>query len=314
MKSLIRLEDLDPADFIIKWRMTEMCNINCSYCIRQHGNAKKIDKELLKKQEVRLHEVAGCISNFLNKTELSNVKIDLIGGEVTLFDLSKILFNLNTDKIKKIQITTNLTQPVSYFKNLVNILSEKGIGLSMTASCHYEFQSLNAYFDKIKVLQEFVSPLTCEMVSHSGNQDLCKEFKVRCEDIGVNYMLEADLRDKSLSARERGLMVASKKPSAGPRYKAKFSDGTEETYVTRNSFLYDKSIKENSEQKWIATEGYFCTNSAGFVYIDFDTAVGRTDKNDSCTNRMPIEEFTITSPRRCPHKHCSLCGHMSLWK
>lgn len=314
-RSLIRLENLDPYDFIIKWRMTEMCNIRCSYCLHSvHDDNRVIDTELLHKQEERLCVVADKLNALIDRTRFKNVKIDFIGGEVTLFDLKKIISNFHTSKLKRINITTNLMREKEYYIGLAEFCTGLGISLTLTASFHYEFQDIDVYFDKVSSIKDLVDIFACEMVSTADNQDLCREFDERCKDIDVDYMIEADLRMESENARREGLITASRKPKKGMRYKAYFSDGSCEEYETRNKFLYDASIKENCRQKMIETKGFFCTNTYDYFYLDFDMAAGRTESSDSCTNRIPIEEFKIIEPRMCPHSRCTLCGHQSIWR
>lgn len=314
MRSIKRIDNLDPADLVIKWRMTEMCNINCSYCIRSSRGDKTINQDKLKEQENRLCEVAKALSNLIDKNDRKNVKLDLIGGEVTILNLQKILSNISTTKITKIQITTNLMRDADYYINLINLLHQKGIRLSMTASCHYEFQNLDKYFEKAEILKDKADIFTAEIVSNDNSQELCKEFKKRCEELNLYYMIEADLRMQSFASRQNGLMVGGRKPNGIPRYKVTFTDGSEEIYQTRNSFLYDKTVEENVMQKMIHTEDMYCTNSWNFFYVDFDMVGGRTENNDSCTNRMKIEDFKLISPKKCIHTNCTLCGHMSLWR
>ncbi len=312
MKSIKELKDLDPADCIIKWRLTEMCNINCSYCIRGWRTDRSVDKEKLTIQEDRLCDVMEHISNLLNNTNFHNVKIDLIGGEVTIFNLQRILSHIRTDKITKIQVTTNMMRDIDYYIRLADLLQSKNINLSITASFHYEFQSIDKYFEKVIALKDKVSILTCEMVSNIKNQNLCKQFSEKCKLENLYYMIEADLREKSFNDRKNGLFIDSNKPFNNSRYEVTFTDGTKKKYKTRNMLLTDESVEENYKLKYIRTSGYLCTNSTNFFYLDFDIVHGRTEKSDSCSNCMPIEDFKFLPPKRCPVDYCTLCGHMSL--
>ncbi|MBR1403488.1 MAG: hypothetical protein IJ558_04870 [Treponema sp.] len=319
MKSIARIDDLDPADFVVKWRMTEICNLRCSYCIHASkremlDSPKRLEK--LKAQEERLCAVAREINRLLDSTDFENVKLDLIGGEVSLLDLKEILGNIQSDKIKKIQITTNMSAAADYYLGLLDFLHSRNVRLSITASFHYEFLDSDGYFEKIKALDGKADILVCEMVSNAGNQELCTEFIEKCHSMGVCYMVEADLRRSQEAARRSGLITAGEKPDKGlPRYRAVFTDGSETLYKTRNMLLCDNGIEENRNQKFIHTRGFVCSNGWDFVYIDPDGfAHGRTDTSDSCTNRIAIEDFRLVEPRKCPHDNCTLCGHMSIWR
>jgi hypothetical protein len=313
MKSIKSITDLDDSDFIIKWRITEMCNANCSYCIRKNKHVDVIP-EKLDFQQKRLCEVAEQISRFLNGTDFNKVKIDLIGGEVSIFDLKEICSHLTTDKIWRINLTTNLLKPASYYSELCDYLHSRGTKCTAVASFHYEFQTIDKYFEKITVLKDKLDILGCELVSNKDNQELCKEFIKRCEELHVDYMVEGDLRFDEMETRKNGLIIASSKKVKHDRYKVCFTDGTEKKYTSRNQLLMDANNKENMWQKAIHTKGFICTCSHNFVYIDFDTAVGRKGDSCKCTIRMPIEEFNITEPRECTAENCTLCGHQSIWR
>ena len=313
LKDILSVTDLDKSDFIIKWRMTEMCNADCSYCIRKNRHVA-FNTEKVNEQNRRLCEVAKEISKMLETTDFCNVKIDLIGGEVSILDLEKICSNFSTKKIKKINLTTNLLKPVEYYKGLCDLLHSKGIKSTVVASFHYEYQTFDKYFEKIEILRNYFDILGCELVSNTDNQDLCKEFIEECKKLKLDYMVEGDLRAHQERARINGLIIDSSKKIKKDRYKVCFTDGTEKNYTSRNQLLMDSNNIQNVWQKAIHTRGFICSNSYNFVYIDFDTAIGRTESSNLCTNRMSIEKFKVLSPRGWESENCTLCGHMSLWR
>ena len=313
MKSILSVTDLDSADFVIKWRMTDMCNANCSYCIRK-GHREKIDRGLIKKQEERLSEVADEISRMLSGASFSNVKIDLIGGEVSVLNLEKILGNLHFEKVKRINITTNLLRDCGYYESLCGFLHDMGTKISATASFHSEAQTFDDYFKKIEKLKNAFDSLTLEIVSTENNQNLCRKFIRKCRKIKADYMVEADLRFKKNGVCNSPIITDCSKKQKKARYKVVFTDGTERFYKSRNQLLIDTDNAENRCQKALHTNGFFCTHSFSYVCIDFDTAIGRTEKSGKCSNRMSVEKFKIIRPAKCEEQNCTLCGHMSIWR
>lgn len=313
MKDILSVTDLDKSDFIIKWRMTGMCNADCSYCIRK-GRNDKLSEEKAREQNERLKEVASEISRMVDATDFENVKIDLIGGEVSVLDLSSICEKLSSVKIKQINITTNLLRNAEYYSFFCEVLHSKGIEVTATASFHYEYQPFEKYFEKIEELKKHFDILDCEMVSTLKNQNLCKKFINKCREIGIDYSVEGDLRFSKEKERQKGLITDSSRKTKSDRYKVCFTDGTECTYGSRNQFLMDSNNVQNVWQKAIHTKGFVCSNSNDFVYIDFDTVVGRTKTSNRCTTRMKIEAFEVVEPRICEEENCTLCGHMSLWR
>lgn len=314
MKSIKSIKDLDSADCIIKWRITDLCNIKCSYCLRKYRQTRKATDELIKEQTGKLCTIIEQISEMLEKTKFKNVKIDLIGGEVSLFGLISVFKHIKSDKIKKINITTNFIKSADYYADLCNFLHKIGIRISITASFHYEFQTLENYLKKIEEVRNKFDIIKCEMVSTSENQELCKTFIKECEARELDYMLEADLSDSKLNARKNGLITANQKKQIKNRYLVEFTDGSKKEYSTRNQFLTDYEIEENFAQKAIKTYGLICTNGFDYIYIDFDTVVSRTKTNDNCTTKTPVAEYEFTEPKECNQKICTLCGHCSLWR
>ena len=63
MKDIISITDLDNSDFIIKWRMTEMCNADCSYCIRKKQARGSYFRTAQRTEQASLR---GCEGNFKN--------------------------------------------------------------------------------------------------------------------------------------------------------------------------------------------------------------------------------------------------------
>lgn len=304
MKSLLRLTDLDEYPFIIKWRMTEVCNYKCSYCIHPY-------KTLMDLDSVPLKETAVKLNNMLNRCDIEAAKIDLIGGEVSVLDLHDILSVFDSPKLKAIQLTTNFSQPKEYYTTLSQMLTEKGIKLILTCSFHYEFETLDTYFKKILYVKDYVSDLTCEMVSLTENQDLCKEFISRCEENKLSYMVEADLRESN----DKQVLIHSGNKVVGPRYRAEFDDGSVKEYMTRNAFIIDKDVKENFSQRAIRTGGFYCSDSSNFVYVKYDHILGRKEGSDRCNNYIDIDDFKRVTPFKCKEGSvCTICGHYSLWK
>lgn len=310
MKSIRAIKDLDDADCVIKWRITDLCNIKCSYCLRKYKQTRKATDELIKEQTEKLCSVIEQISKMLEKTEFKNVKIDLIGGEVSLFDLKRVFKHLKSDKVKKSNITTNFIKSADYYADLCDFFHEIGIKNTVTASFHYEFQTLENYLKKIEAVRNKFDILKCEMVSTSNNQELCRTFIKECESRGLDYMVEADLSDNKLNARKNGLITASRKKKN--RYLVEFTDGGKKEYSTRNQLLTDAEIKENFAQKAINTYGLICTNGFDYIYIDFDTVISRTKENNNCTTKTPVEKYEFTEPKECKQNICTLCGHCSI--
>lgn len=282
------LVDLDPF-FVIKWRMTGACNYNCSYCVR-----KEQDKRFHFNKDIcieRLKEAAGYIKPITDRP----IKLDLIGGEVSILPLVDILSNV--PKFDRIQITTNLSQPVEYYNSLYDFIHSRGAELSITASFHYEYTSLDDFLTKCSKIKADI--FACEMVSTKDNQDLVREFIKKCP---YYYKVERDVRWKvNCDERNMDLITSSKKPENLPRYKLIDDNGT--TYFnTRNDYLH------TTRNGYCDTQDAICYSHKQFLYLEIDTV-------KMCVYRGHIKDYTYpTEPFNCECGGCSLCGHITIQK
>lgn len=294
----MKIVDLDTM-CVIKWRLTDICNYHCSYCIR---------RDFIQSESNLIYDFATCldaaddvirIAEELYTINKKKVKIDLIGGEISLFKDLGILLNklYESYPIAKINITTNLSKPAEYFLKLNEIATSHNKVLSMTASFHYEYADLDTFIEKAKVLNEALgNNFKCETVITNGNEQV-EDFIKKCEEINCHYMCEEDLLDTS----KRGEKIRNYK--VGDRYLVIFDDGTEKTYPTRNEVL--KQFGKYGVA--INTKGMRCSRDNDYVYIEKNMAI-------PCHNMIPIKNYRVSEcPQDCRIGECTLCGHMSIY-
>lgn len=280
------LTDLDSS-FVIKWRLTNMCNFSCPYCIQKYQKySQPYDPQQLVKEQTLLERTASVLDSKLTR----ETKLELIGGEPTLFDLQSILSHFNN--LARIQITTNLARPLSYFISLIDYCHKCNIFISLTCSKHPQCTD---YYDKVLMLKKKADIVTCEIVSRVENQEEVKEFQQWCEDNDCYYMIEQDLSWCYTGSPKPNLLFGAKKPDGRPRY----IDDTGREYKTRNEFL--------SEQPDGVLEGLkMCSCHKDSVYV-------KQDKVKYCdTDWIPIEEWVWKDEWVECDKRCTLCGHQSI--
>jgi hypothetical protein len=249
-------------------------------------------------------------------SEFKRVKLELVGGEVSIFDLAEIIKRIKSERLYRVQLTTNFMRPADYYKNLASYLAGRGVELTMTASWHSEYLSSGEYFSKAAAVAPVCKIFSCEEVSTAENQAEVKSFRAKCEELSLFYLIDADIRIGSAADRAAGLIQGGN-AERNIRYTVKYWDDScdiygEETYRTRNEFVTDTHYAENRLCKIILTYGMICTQSWDYVYIDADQAVGRTAASADCKNRMPIKDFRSVKPCACQSAGCTLCGQMSL--
>lgn len=311
MPSIKSIKCNSEYDLVIKWRMTNQCNAHCSYCI--HGrNITKIED--IERDQTQALETVVYINDLINRhPEKKTVKLELIGGEVSMFDLKSILYKI--DRLDCINITTNLLRDADYYLDLINYCDNRGVKLTMTASFHYELQSIDSYFNKMAKIK--TKTVCAEMPSLKENQDLVKQFIDRCEKLDLDYMVDKDFR--SINDKSH-LIGGARKKNRNPKYTVTFTDGSSVIYVARNQLMTDPSIKENNGQKFLQVAGFYCTHDYNFVYIDIDTVIGWTKYNEyNCKVHTHIKDYDLLdSPRKCPLTDkslgCTLCGTFDVYK
>ncbi|WP_298739782.1 hypothetical protein [uncultured Treponema sp.] len=289
-------------DAAVKWRMTDICNYSCSYCSRAK-TLKEYDAGKINAENEELKSVAQKINALLEKSGFKNIKIDLVGGEVTLLDLPLILDAISTEKVKEYNITTNFSQSAEYYIQLA-----KKIPLSMTASLHEQHTDLNVFFEKARAVKEagVLKDFKCETVSCTGNQDIIKIFEEKCGENGLEYIID---RDKNNIEKTQNISSRREKNL----YIAEFTDGTKKEFPSKAALLETFIDTRLCEGRRINTKGLICTFSYNFIYIDKDTVLGRAKENSGCKNRIPIDKFEILPPAKCQIDYCSLCGFFSLY-
>lgn len=131
----------------INWTFTEYCNYDCSYCFYRASSNKKGYKF------VGLDSLKIAADNICKLTN-SRVDIILTGGEPTMHPdfIPFIEYILDKNKMNniKINIITNMSRNLSFFKELAEILSEYPNRVSINASLHYEYANIDDFVERVK--------------------------------------------------------------------------------------------------------------------------------------------------------------------
>jgi MoaA/NifB/PqqE/SkfB family radical SAM enzyme len=110
------------------------------------------NQELLEKYALKIaYFVKNELYNYCKQNN-KKIKIQFIGGEVTYFDLIKIIKIIGPQYISLINIPTNLSQSIDYFVKLNHFCNICRIDLRISASYHKEFGNQEDFIQKIKLL------------------------------------------------------------------------------------------------------------------------------------------------------------------
>lgn len=293
-------------DVVIKWRLTTACNLKCPYCIQNGGmtdHNARIDYD-------KILNVAKEINEVILRRPETSFQLNLIGGEVTLCDLKNVMKKITSPNLKLLNITTNFTRSIDYFKELADYLHSKGIKLNVTASWHERAHSLEQFIKKAEIVASYTNGFSAEMVSHKNNQDKVHEFVEKMGKTGLKFSIDIDRR-KSETKYQSALFSTNKKKKN--KYTVWFDDDKEPVeFATRNDLLLDKRSKSTQGSK-LYTKDMYCTKGWDFLYIDSDGMAHGRDSNGSY-KITPVKDFQWTLPAKCNKDYCSICGNMSLFK
>lgn len=141
-----------PANHInVKFRLGNFCNYSCSYCIAKSGKLGRIEKSAPDDSFLKNCTRALLVIKNLLRNNDKRILLDFIGGETTFYPIEDILKTAKRFKIKglgdQVKITTNLSRPYSYFKNLSEQFPDTHF--IMKASFHEEFVKWEDFLKKI---------------------------------------------------------------------------------------------------------------------------------------------------------------------
>ena len=296
IKSIINNERM----FTIKWRLTEWCNYRCSYCLR------KFKGQDTKLNELKILSTAPQVNRLIDEAG-KDVKLNLIGGEVTYLNLIRIVSLLKSPNLKKIHITTNFSNKLSYYVELANYLLSRNIMLSMNISYHNEYVDLDEFIKKAVAFRTIALNLysfKLEFVVAPENEKMLQEVKEKCKENNLDYLIELDKSQSEEYFKTLNIKSSVQKP----RWVINYTDGTSDKNITRSQLI------NQFEDKLFPTKDYYCTSGMTYIYI----RENKVAKNSTCIHGeqyTPIEQYHINKEIcKCdnPIGKCSLCGDFSI--
>lgn len=282
-------------DFIhIEWRITYLCNYDCSYCIQKGSRSKKIiplDVDFLKKIAVKINSIIDSVSKPCYLT--------LVGGEPTLIDIPYFLENIFISKnLKYIKIISNFSKNVEFYNKINEISVKRNIIDKFNFSLHEKFVEPEKFFEKLKQLT--FSNFLIELVVTKDNIEIAKKVKDLAEK--NNFTLKFDINKKDVNFDFTKEFINS---AYSKYFFIKYRDNTELKKIDSNIVRYYrkefKNVYCNSKIIFIDQKGFinfFNCKKYSFNLLTFPESLYSTIFN---TKRIKCENVT-----------CSLCGAMEL--
>lgn len=302
MKSIKEIKRLVDADFAIRWQITYMCNLSCSYCI-QYKKRVDFNRELLFIEQKKNEFTARKINSLIEQSKFKNVHFSIVGGEASLFDIQGIMENIPTRKIKTFHFISNMTAPVEFYINLSNYLKNRGCKFELLCSYH-EQTDLESFFKKAKEVKQTGAIVRCEKVSLGiENKEECKLFIEKCCSENLLYKIDGDSRVPATEWEHKGIFATAEVPIK----QVQFMDGTFKKYNSRSELVSDYNIKEcNEKTQELLLKGFKCTSTNNFLNI-IDSQVM------DCSDSWSLDRFKLKDePIVCTKTKCKCCFNVDI--
>lgn len=293
--------------------MTDWCNFKCPYCIT--GN---YDKPLIPISV--LLERAKKINHIINQVPTDKkIRLHFIGGEVTYYNLIQILEYINLSRVDTLNLITNFSQSIGWFKKIIDFLYSSGIQLTLVASYHASFGTKDNFIDKLRLIKEYESRINLlASVVIDENYDI--SFLHSLKNIGVKLNLSL-LRT---CTNNSNITISDKTAQVLNELDDKKSYITNYIYTDRKRYSFGTSAAANNQifEGGLIADGYWCTAGsttvrilpngnvvgAGCYYCQKNVILGNIDKDD-----IKI----LTEPIQChlsEDKRCNFCYKLNIVK
>jgi len=326
LKIINLFNPIDGSTFHIKWRLHRLCNYNCSYCIQK--NCRDFGKNTISEAFEAAYNAVTDIDILIKNLpkRIKKVKIDMIGGEPTLYDLCPILERLADNRLKELNLTTNLFQSLDYWEKLINYCNSRGILLQISASYH-EMQTPKVFVDKALKIVDMglrLENIKIKSVKTGDNEDIMQILEKLCIKNNLNYNLELD-------ARTAQVMKKGIKPSHNKlvtQYEVtEYDCNTKQTSTVKLNYLTDIRVRYSNVNHFLTPGRCVCTVNYNFITIDTNPQtkdlsyvlyILHNDNDAGCcrSEATKIRDFRAPDkPLHCNNaQSCWFCGTMSLWR
>lgn len=281
--------------FKIKWYMTRWCNYHCDYCCQN----KNTDHRNKFTPEEDLMNTAQHLHNIILKYDISEYILQLIGGEVTYYNITNIMDILYTPGLKTLQITTNFSQKESFFQNLIDWCTEHNVRINLFCSYHSGQTDFDSFFNKAKTISKYLNnngQLKCTSVASNDSIEYVHRMEDFCNANNIKYVLYHEM---TAGKRENNDdLVDFTKCSKHDSTTFIFPD---ETFHSRTEWKYNYDFADFSDNE------LWCSGSLSMisVYFDDDSIYAQPCKSKRSVGDLKMETLSF-EPVKCDEK-CKFC-------
>lgn len=160
----------DSQHIVVGLYLLDACNYKCSYCFSH-------DRDFSNEKFVTLDKLKHAVDQIF-KIKKSYYKFSILGGEVTyhphFLELIEYIYSFKKEKNLLIEIISNASKDISYFKKLLEYSSDSNFYLSF--SVHFEYAKLEHIKDLIILFNEYNKPIDINFMLHPEYEDKVKEY------------------------------------------------------------------------------------------------------------------------------------------
>ena len=270
-------QDKKGSTFKIAWQLTKWCNYSCPYCITHSDKIthREESQELIEHYVQKIHELIE--TKILKLPDVEAIEMLFIGGEVTYYDLERVLSIIGPSYLNRLSITTNFSRDNDYFVSLNKFCNQNDIRLHLTLSYHERGggqEEQDEFVEKMLDLKRRgVRTLTAATVINESNLEHKMQFIHRMEENGITLSIQRERRASGLAVLpidvSNYIQKHYKEDLNDKHVKVTLKDGQTCSFVDRHSFLSalnDEGLK---------TQGMKCTAGINSIRIKCDGIVRR---------------------------------------
>jgi len=318
--------------FQINWYMTGWCNYSCPYCITNHLKCSWIDEKLILDKAFKINDLINTF--YSNKS----IALKLIGGEVTYYNLIKILDKIQ--RLNKVVLITNFSRELNYFYELEDYCFNRRIQLVLICSLHKENKEFKEKFitltnwcrshhhDKIS----YKDPQLTLVVDDDFDKNILKDYlnnniwRIRLTRLRLSNQSNKPLPNNILDYINEYNKIYQEYSNPIQKlkrdtYQLELNDGTIQ------GFTCASNITNHIDKAGFIPDGYYCTAGVNAIailpngnivkarcaYLEKDIIGNLSDLNNYKIKTEPVK-CKLNSNNPTKDKRCDLCAGTNLYR
>lgn len=303
----------------ITLKLLTTCNFRCPYCVVSNTNDKRSIKPNYKNIYTAFENLKSLVEYHKQITGETKYVIQLHGGEPTILDLPSLIDKTGDLRNVTYRFMTNLSKPVSYFKEMKKKCDKLDCSIDITASWHsIEYMKkcgdIDDFINKISKIEKFCNIRITTVINKDTiemTKEMCEKAFQKLKNPKIKIKIDKTLGENVDDSVKRAFLFLKEK------YVPKDNNGNE-TIVTfkdnRISFggLNDL-IFSVKKLKDISFKDHYCSTLSDFkrliIRVD-DGSIYCCFNDTKPSGNILTKDFQFLSKsiiRKCENDHCSLC-------